>query len=132
MSDYAKIEAKLTVSEAASYSPVQKETTFDAYESGAATLQADVTQIKAPTTGILVDLVKYVAITNILIKNKDATNYVEATFRTTGGAGNDQVLRIPAGGIVMLGSAITVANDLTLTANTAACWCEIGIIGTAA
>ena len=64
------------------------------------------------------------------MKNRDATNYVEATFRTTGGAANNQVLRATAGQIIMTGSAITLASDLVLTANVAAVACDVCIIGT--
>lgn len=131
MSDYAKIEAKLTVSEASGYSPVKGESRFDPYESGASTLKHMVVQTNAATAGTTIDLAPFTSIANVLIKNKDATNYVQATFRTTGGGANDQILRIPAGAIVMLGSAITIASDLVLTANTAACVCEVAILGVA-
>jgi hypothetical protein len=129
MSDYAKIELKLTVSEASGYSPIQGETRFDPYESGAATLKWHIVQLSAATGGTTLDLAPYTTVYNILIKNKDATNYVQATFRTTGGGSNDQVLRCLAGQVLALGSAITVASDLVLAANSAACVCEVAVLG---
>lgn len=130
MSDYVRIRASMEAAEAASFSPKKLETAFDAYESGASTLFYEVRKIKAATGGTTVELGMYTTITNIIVKNKDATNRVDATFRTTGGGANNQVLSAIAGMPLMLGGRITVASDLVLTADTAACECEVAILGT--
>jgi hypothetical protein len=129
MSDYIQVTVEAKFSESTSFSQPKLATDFDAYESGAGTFLYEVRKVSAATGGTTIDLAAYASISNILIKNKDGTNYVEATFRTTGGGSNDQVLRCPAGSIVMTGSAVTVANDLVLTAHSAAVACEVCIIG---
>jgi hypothetical protein len=130
MSDYLQVTVSVKVSESSSFASPKAQTTFDAYEPGAGTYPYEVRKVSAATGGTTIDLGMYTTVNNIIVKNKDTTNYVEATFRTTGGAANNQVLRATAGALLMTGSAITVASDLVLTANTAAVMCEVCIFGT--
>lgn len=130
MSDYVRIKASLEAAEVESYSPKKLETAFDAYEPAAGTYRYEVRKVSAATGGTTVDLGMYTTVLNIIVKNKDITNRVDAKFRTTGGGSNDQVLSAPAGGIIATGSRVTIANDLVLTADTAACECEVAILGT--
>lgn len=101
-----------------------------AYNPGSGTWRYEIRDVLALTAGTTIELGMYTDIRNIIIKNKDASNYVQATFRTTGGGSNNQVLRVLAGNIIALGGAITLANDLILTANTADVACDVCVIGT--
>src|SRR3990167_5061000 len=116
MAAYKEITVKARFSSAANYDPeVPYEPTV--YDTGSGTYKYEIRYVSAATAGTTIELGMYATVTNILLKNKDATNYVELTFRTTGGGANNQVLRVPAGSFAATGSAVTVANDLVLTAN---------------
>lgn len=130
MANYQKIQVSAKFSEVSSFSP-SKDWEPDAYNPGSGTYRYEMREVTAAiSSGTAIDLGSYTTVNNVIVKNKDTTNYVSATFRTTGGGSNDQVLRIPAGGFVALGSALTIASDVTLTANTAPCACEVLISGT--
>lgn len=130
MAAYQEITVSAKFSSSSSLLPAD-EFKPDAYNPGAGTYRvATYNDISAATGGTTIDLGAFTTVTQIIIKNTDATNYVEATFRTTGGAANNQVLRIPAGSFAATGSAITVASDLVLTANTSAVVCDVCIVGT--
>lgn len=129
MAAYQEVTLQAKFSDSSSLSP-SKDYKPDAYNPGAGTYRYEIRDVSAATAGTTVELGMYSTVTNILIKNKDASNYVQATFRTTGGGSNDQVLRATAGSVIATGSAITVASDLVLTANTSAVACEVCIIGT--
>ena len=129
MAAYHKLSVLAKFSDVSSFSP-SRDYAPDDQSVGSGTYRYEIRDVLAATTGTTIALGAYTTVTQIVIKNKDASNYVEATFRTTGGAANNQVLRIPAGGFVACGSAITVASDLVLTANTAAVPCDVLIVGT--
>lgn len=129
MAAYQKISVSAKFSEVSTFSP-SKDWEPDAYNPGSGTYRYEMREVSAATGGTTVDLGMYTTINNIIVKNKDTTNRVDGTFRTTGGSSNNQVLSAPAGGIFATGSRVTVANDLVLTADTAACVCEVLISGT--
>ena len=129
MASYQKVTVSAKFADVSSFSP-SKDYAPDAYDPGAGTYRYEIRDISAATGGTTVELGMYTTVTQIIVKNKDTANYVEATFRTTGGAANNQVLRVPAGSFCASGSAVTVASDLVLTANTAAVACEVCIVGT--
>ena len=128
MSDSVRIRMSLEAAENESFSPKKLESNFDAYAPTAGTYRYEVRKVSAATGGTTVDLGMYTTVLNIIVKNKDTTNRVDGTFRTTGGSSNNQVLSAPAGGMFATGSRVTVANDLVLTADTAACECEVAIL----
>jgi hypothetical protein len=129
MAAYQEVTLQAKFSESSSLSP-SKDFKPDVYNPGAGTYRYAIFDVLAATGGTTVDLGSFTTVTQILVKNKDSSNYVTATFRTTGGGSNDQVLRAVAGSFIATGSVVTVANDLVLTANTAAVACEVCIIGT--
>lgn len=129
MSSYKKVSVSAKFSDVSSFSP-SRDFAPDDYNPGSGTYRHEVRDVLAATGGTTIDLGMYTTVTQIIVKNKDTANYVEGTFRTTGGGSNNQVLRADAGGFFASGTAVTVANDLVLTANTAAVACELVIIGT--
>lgn len=130
MASYAKIQASMKTSDVATFSPVVGETPEMSYEPASGTYYMSTFEVSAATGGTTVDLGHYTSVKNIIVLNKDTTNRVDGTFRTTGGSSNNQVLSADArGGMFMTGSRITVASDLVLTADTAACKCQVSILG---
>jgi hypothetical protein len=130
MAGYQEVTLKAKFSDSSSLLPAVAEFNPDAYNPGAGTYRVMVLEIRADSAGTTIGLGAFTTVTQILIKNKDATNYTTATFRTTGGGANDQVLNIPVGSFVATGSLITVASDLVLTGNGADTNCLVCIIGT--
>lgn len=131
MAAYQEVTVKARFSDSSAFSPVLPGGLFEptAYNPGSGTYRYEVRIVTAATGGTTIELGMYTTVTNIIVVNLDATNYVEATFRTSGGGGNNQVLRAVAGMPIMTG-LVTVANDLVLTANTAAVKCAVLITGT--
>lgn len=86
-------------------------------------------KVEAATTGTTVTTSIYSSVTLVAIQNDDSTNYVTATFRTAGNSSTDNIVRIPAGGFLLV-TDFTAANNLVLTANTAECNCRVIIAGT--
>ena len=127
MADYSKIEvsgiyaASSTAAAKSSFSPASFELTPDEYFH--AEIQADTSAGTTITTSILSSS------TLLMVKNNDATNYVTATFDSAGNGSTDNVVRIAAGGFLVT-TDFTVAQNLKLVANSAACECEIFIVGT--
>jgi len=128
MSDYAKIEIKFTYSKNSDYSDPEQEITFAEFETTPDEYEVKV--VEADTGGTTVELGNFATIEAIIVQNLDPTNYVDATWRTTGGSTNDQVIQVSAGdSLVLPCDDITIASDLVLTANSAACRCRVAIIG---
>lgn len=131
MADYAKLAITATYSENSDYSSPNSVRTFPAYEISTPT-DFDEYKVTADTGGgTAVSLAKYAAagITMLVVKNRDATNYVTATYITAGGGVTTQTVRIPAGGFLVL-CDVTSTTALTLAANSAAVKCEVFIAGT--
>mgnify|MGYP003128074614 FL=1 len=128
MADYAKLHVKGLFSKNSDYSdpkvsmaPAAYALTPDEYIH--TELQADTSSGTTLTTSILSSA------TLLVVKNNDATNYVTATFRSAGNGSTNNIVRIAAGGFLAV-SDYTVANNLLLVANSAACECEVFIVGT--
>lgn len=79
--------------------------------------------------GTTLDLSSFATVQALVLKNKDATNFVTATYRSSAGAATDQKQKLLAGQYVVL-TDITIASDLLLVADTAALDCEVLVIGT--
>ena len=128
MADYAKLEIRGIYSKNSDYSspksdfnPANYEVTPDEYFH--CEIQADTSGGTTITTSILASA------TLLVVKNNDATNYVTATFDSAGNSSVDNLIRIAPGGILAT-TDFTVAQNLKLVANSAACECEVFIVGT--
>ena len=128
MADYAKLEIRGIYSKNSDYSspksdfnPANYEVTPDEYFH--CEIQADTSGGTTITTSILASA------TLLVVKNNDTTNYVTATFDSAGNTSVDNLIRIAPGGILAT-TDFTVAQNLKLVANSAACECEVFIVGT--
>ena len=128
MADYAKLEIRGLYSKNSDYSspksdfnPANYEVTPDEYFH--CEIQADTSGGTTITTSILASA------TLLVVKNNDTTNYVTATFDSAGNSSVDNLIRIAPGGILAT-TDFTVAQNLKLVANSAACECEVFIVGT--
>lgn len=128
MADYAKLEIRGIYSKNSDYSspksdfnPANYEVTPDEYFH--CEIQADTSGGTTITTSILASA------TLLVVKNNDTTNYVTATFDSAGNSSVDNLIRIAPGGILAT-TDFTVAQNLKLVANSAACECEVFIVGT--
>ena len=127
MADYAKISVKSVYSKNSDYSFPKAMFAPDAN-----TLTPDEymhLEIQADTGGTTVTTSTLSSATMVMVKNNDTTNYVTATFRSAGNSSTNNIIRIAAGGFIAV-TDFTVANNLALAANSAACECEVFIIGT--
>jgi hypothetical protein len=128
MTDYAKLEVSGAYSKNSDYSSPKVKLALGNFnltpdEYIHAELQADTSAGTTLTTSILNSA------TLLVVKNNDATNYVTATFDCAGMGSTDTSIRIHAGGIFVT-TDFTVAQNLKLVANSAACECEVFIVGT--
>ena len=127
MADYAKLEIRGIYSKSSDYSspkadfnPAIYAVTPDEYFH--CEIQADTSAGTTITTSILASA------TLLVVKNNDASNYVTATFDSAGNGSTDNLIRIAPGGILAT-TDFTVAQNLKLVANSAACECEVFIVG---
>lgn len=127
---YARITTRLELSRNSDYSdPIEA---YEHEDTFTPTRHAARVEFLALTTGSTIDLSAFGAITQVVAHNRDSANYVDVKFRNTpGGVVDYMYVRIQAGGIVMLGSALTIADDILFTANTADCEVCLTILGTA-
>ncbi len=128
MADYAKLELKGVYSTVSDYStprtkfkPASYTVTPDEYFH--CELEAATSAGTTLNTSILDSA------TLLVVKNKDATNYVTATFDCEGMGSTDTSVRIHAGGFFVT-TDFTVGQNLKLVANSAAVECEVFIVGT--
>ena len=128
--DYAKLYLKAVYSKNSDYSSPKATMAPDVF-----TLTPDEyihVEVQADTGGTPVITSHLASVTALVIKNNDTTNYVKAKWRSaeyTGSAVLDNLLRIAPGGFLVT-TDFTAANNLLLTANSAACECEVFIVGT--
>ena len=125
---YLRKRTIIEISRSSNYSdPIEGPTTI--------TEEYQVTRYKkqeylAATGGTTVDLSEFGTIQDLVIYNRDSTNYVDTTHRTgtTAGTAQAQSARIDASKAVSLGD-VTPGNDLILTANSADCEVIIEVWG---
>lgn len=86
-------------------------------------------EVNAATGGTTVDLGEFDSVTKVVITNRDDTNFVEVVSRNTSGGASDMTIRVGPGTTETLGTAITPASDLVLTADSAACECIVEVYG---
>jgi len=128
MADKAKAELKITYSENTNFTDPQWITNWDNYEvdpdeGETRTVQADTGGGSTVTTS------QYSAVTLLAVKNTDTSNLATATFRTAGNSTTDNIIQIPAGGLLVI-SDYTPANNLVLVATGAAVTCKVAVVGT--
>ena len=127
MADYAKISVKGVYSKNSDYSFPKAMFAPDAN-----TLTPDEymhLEIEADTGGTTVTTSTLASATMVMVKNNDTTNYVTATFRSAGNSSTPNIIRIAAGGFLVV-TDFTVANNLALTGpDSEGCECEIFIVG---
>ena len=128
MADYSKLNVSVTYSENSDYSAPKLKTRLDPFESTSST-HYEVQYREVGTSAETLELGGFTTIEYLVVKNKDATNYVTATFDSAGNSTVDNILRVAAGKILVL-TDVTPGSDLILQANTAACDCEVVIVGT--
>jgi hypothetical protein len=128
LADYAKLALALTYSENSDYSSPKLKTSLDNWTSTTAT-HYEVQYREIGTSSETIELGGFTTIECLVLKNKDSTNYVTATFDSAGNSSVDNILRVGAGKILVL-TDVTPGSDLLLQANTAACDVEIIIVGT--
>lgn len=128
MAKYLKAELEILLSANADYSDEDWVTNWADYtptpdEAFQMEIQADVGSAVTVYTSHLS------TVTLVALKNTDSTNFVTATFRTAGNGATDNIIRIPAGGLLVV-SDFTAANNLTLQADTAVVNCKVLVCGT--
>lgn len=128
MADFAKLALSLTYSENSDYSQPRLKPPIDPWESTTVT-HYEVQYRNIGTSTETLELGGFTTIECLIVKNKDTTNYVTATFDSAGNGSTDNVLRIHKG-FPLVVSDVTPGSDLILQANTAACDVEVIILGT--
>lgn len=127
MSDYARLRLMLERSAASDYSRPKThsvEMTMTPDESRICD------EIEVATAGQTYTLSHLSSLSDLLIYNKDTTNYLTVAYTSVGTAGT-ATIKIAAGKTMLIpGSDITASGNLTLTANTAAVEVEISYLGT--
>lgn len=87
-----------------------------------------VTYTKACTTsGTTIELSNFASVLGVVVRNKDTANYVDVAWTYSATASK---AKVPAGAWMFIPTPVTIANDLTITANTATVDCDLIIIGT--
>lgn len=126
MTDYAKVTSKFVYSKNSDYSFPRVDTKTQA--TALTPDEWEYREIEADIAGSTVDLGHFATVTAICVWNLDTTNYVTVGF---GSGSTDNVVTVNAGGqIVMADVAIDEADDLVLTADTAAVECLVAVCGT--
>lgn len=127
MSDYFKVRTIATFSENSDYSDPEFATNFVDYE--ITPDEAQVIKIEADTGGTTIETGTYTDLTYVEVVNLDETNYVDVVVTTDSKSGSITV-RCPKNGGRAVICDVNPANDIALTANTAACLCKVVIAGT--
>ena len=88
-------------------------------------------EVLAPNSGHRVlDLAQFGTITQVIVHNRDTTNFAMAAWKCADGGTDDMYAKILAGQTIMIGAGLTIANDLLLWADTAACELTVSLFGT--
>lgn len=120
--------SRLTAIHSAS-SDYSSPTTSISYEATSAVVTKTwTTRVQATTGGVTLDLANFTTVYEVIVKNLDTTNYVDVGWTY---ASATSKAKVPPGEWMRIPTPVTIANDLTLTANTASCYCEVTITATA-
>ena len=125
MSDYAKLEARFVHSANSSYSDALVDRQLTEYA-----ITPDevlhLPKVEAATAGTTITTSFLASATMLAIKNLDTTNYVTAVLTNTSGS----VSIVIHAKSIFATSDFVPASNIVLTANTAACLCELILCGT--
>jgi len=128
MTDYAKVSARFLYSKNSDYSEPTIDTNNLTSPTALTPDEWEYREIQADTGGNTVDLGHFASVTAICVWNLDATNFVDVQFSSDTDA---NTVKVNALGFIALSNIdVTVADDLILTADTAACECLVAICGT--
>lgn len=129
MTDYARVRIDFEVSEFSDYgSPyIRPPQWSEALTPDEADYKGRVEAALTPGTTIATAFLT--TCTLLAVRNLDATNYVTLTWRSAGNGSTDNVVRIAAGDVFVT-QDVTAGNDPNIMANTAACKCEVLVMGT--
>lgn len=120
---YVKLNLSAIESE---YSDYSRATPIAAPEFTATPDEATAFKVDAETAGTTLDLSMFTTVTGVLVVNLDTTNYIDVDWTYSATASKAKAL---ANDFIKIG-AVTVANDLLLTANTATCRVLVYVWGT--
>jgi len=127
MADYAKVSIKGVFSKNSDHSFPKVSFAPDAKSISATEYRH--MEMTATNAGLTVTTSTFSSIDMLMVKNNDATDFVTAAFRSAGNTTTPNVIRIAAGGFLVV-TDFTVANNLTLTGpDSEGCECEIFIVG---
>ena len=130
MPDYAKLLVQAVFSKASGYDPPFEEFNKPATLYASTPDEVDHREVECDTgAGTSIVTSTYTSVDYAIIFNRDGTNYVTVTFRSAGNSAVDNIVRVAAGKILIL-TDITVANNITIAANSAVVECELWIVGT--
>lgn len=127
MSDYLKVRTVTTFSENSDYSDPEFVTNFVDYE--ITPDEAMIFKVEADTGGTTFELGSFADITYLEVVNLDTTNYVDVTVSTDANSSTTFSARCPKSGGRFVVCDPDPADDLVLTANTAACLVKVVIAG---
>lgn len=124
---YLRKTTRIEVARDSGYAdPILDEEIVEEYE---ITRYKAVELLAATGGGTVLDLSEFGTIEDIIVHNRDGTNYVDTAHDTAPGGATDNEARVDAGKSVSLGDA-TPGSDLTLIANGAACEVTVYVLGT--
>ncbi len=85
-----------------------------------------------PTAGHTISLALFTAVSAVYLFNHDITNFVELAwgYLDVASAAHTNAARIPPGMPLLVPGPFTIASNLLITANTAACKCTVIVFGT--
>ncbi len=123
MASYARVRTILEHSEASDYS---NPTLIEEFTSTATPTKKLAIEISAATGGTTVETGTFTTISHCVIENEDATNFVEVEFDYDSAT---RKVKVVADSHTVL-QALDPTADITITADTAACVCEVWLFGT--
>lgn len=84
----------------------------------------------AITTGDDIDLTNFATIEQVVVKNLDGANFVTVSWDTVTYSGGTTVGQAVLAGQALVLTDVDPSATFNITADTAACLCEINVIGT--
>lgn len=131
MADYGKVEVTVTLSTNSDYSEPYFKRKYAAYEVTTPT-DGGGEKVTCDTAGTSFSVAKYATMSGFLFFNLDATNYVTVEYFSVAGAADNQLDRVPAGGVLFVPDPDPTRGSglWTFTANGAAVKAEVFVMGT--
>jgi hypothetical protein len=125
VTDYAKLGLRFVYSKNSDYSDPDVDPDFSAVE----TTPSDVLARSLTVTsgGVAVDLAGFSSVSYAIIRNKSSSYSVTVTFNNA--AASAQSLVLASGKPPLIITDIQVAGDITLTAASSDCECDVYVVG---